>query len=120
MPTNVTPQFRKTAESFTSGAMTLPQRYFVSRELFSEEQERIFSRGWLCVGHQGEISRRGDYILRGINGESFIVLREQNSRLHAFYNVCRHRSTRMCQEKIGQLRLTIQCPDHTRCYYLDC
>src|SRR5204862_6244681 len=99
MPTNVTPQFRKTAESFTSGAMALPQRYFVSPELFSEEQERIFSRQWLCIGHQGEISRPGDYFLREINGESLIVLRDQNSRLHAFYTVCRHRDTRLCQEK---------------------
>src|SRR5438132_7334261 len=35
-------RFRKTTESFTPGAKTLPQRYFVSPGLFNQEQENIF------------------------------------------------------------------------------
>ena len=55
METKAPAAFRKTAETFTSGAKTLPQRYFVSQDVFVEEQERIFSTQWLCVGHQTEI-----------------------------------------------------------------
>ena len=44
------PAFRKTAETFTSGAKTLAQRYLISPEVFAKEQERIFSTQWLCVG----------------------------------------------------------------------
>ena len=35
-----TPVFRKTTESFTAGARTLPQRYFVSPEVFAQEQSK--------------------------------------------------------------------------------
>src|SRR6266403_1983946 len=52
--------FRKTAETFAAGAKTLPQRYFVSSEVFAEEQERIFSKQWVLVGHQGELAKAGD------------------------------------------------------------
>ncbi len=49
-PATPTPVFRKTTESFTAGARTLPQRYFVSPEIFAEEQAKIFARHWVCVG----------------------------------------------------------------------
>jgi hypothetical protein len=35
--TKAVPTFRKTAETFAAGAKTLPQRYFVSPEIFAEE-----------------------------------------------------------------------------------
>ena len=35
--TKAVPSFRKTPEVVTSGAKTLPQRYFVSPEIFAEE-----------------------------------------------------------------------------------
>ena len=52
--TKAMPGFRKTAETFTSGAKTLPQRYVTSAEVFAKEQERIFSTQRLCVGHQSQ------------------------------------------------------------------
>ena len=36
--------FRKTTETFTAGARTLPQQYFTGREIFAQEQANIFSR----------------------------------------------------------------------------
>ena len=57
-----TPVFRKTTESFIAGARTLPQRYFVSPEVFAEEQTKIFARQWICVGHQSQIAKPGDFL----------------------------------------------------------
>src|SRR5437773_11675795 len=51
----VTPTFRKTAETFSAGAKTLPQQYFVSKKIFEEERNKIFSRQWVVVGHQSQI-----------------------------------------------------------------
>ena len=42
MKTTAPAAFRKTAETFTAGAKTLPQRYFVSPELFAQEKQEIF------------------------------------------------------------------------------
>jgi Rieske 2Fe-2S family protein len=113
------PDFRKTAETFTAGARTLPQRYLISPELFALEQERIFSIQWLCVGHQSQIARPGDYFVSEVVGESLIILRDQGGEARGFYNVCRHRGTRICEERSGQLRETLQCPYHAWTYGLD-
>lgn len=117
-PTAATPAFRKTADSFTSGAKTLRQRYFVSPEIFAEEQEKIFSAQWVVVGHQSQIAKTGDYFVQEVAGESLIVLRDQKGEVRGFYNVCRHRGTRLCEEKAGHSS-TLQCPYHAWTYGLD-
>jgi len=119
MGPKVMPEFRKTAETFTAGARTLSRRYLISPELFALEQERIFSKQWLCVGHQSQAARPGDYFVPDVVGESLIILRDQNRAMRGFYNVCRHRGTRICEQKSGQLRETLQCPYHAWTYGLD-
>jgi Rieske 2Fe-2S family protein len=108
-------------------AKTLPQGYFISPEIFAKEQDKIFSNRWLLVGHQSEIARPGDYFTVEIAGESLIVIRSsspdnndgaKSSTIRAFYNVCRHRGTRLCEEKRGHTRV-IQCPYHAWTYALD-
>jgi len=118
MPTKATTAFRKTDEVFTDGAKTLPQRYFVSPEIFEEEQTALFSTRWVLIGHQSQIATAGDYFVQEVAGESVIVLRDQKDTLHAFYNVCRHRGTRLCEEQSGHSS-AIQCPYHAWTYGLD-
>lgn len=112
------PAFRKTVETFRAGARTLPQRYFVSPEVFAEEQGKIFGHQWVCVGHQNQLARAGDYFVREVAGESLIVVRQQRGALQAFYNVCRHRGTRLCEERSGHVA-AIQCQYHAWTYALD-
>ena len=118
MQTTVAPDFRKTTDTFTVGAKTLPQRYFNSPDIFAQEQERIFSKHWILVGHQSDLAEAGDYFVVNVAGESFIVVRDQKSAFRAFYNVCRHRGTRLCEKAKGHLR-AIQCPYHAWSYALD-
>src|SRR5690349_12766309 len=119
MRTKPAAAFRKTADTFTVDAKTLPQHYLVSPEIFAEERERIFSSHWICAGHQSQIPNRGDFFVQEVAGESLIVLRDQQDRLRAFYNVCRHRGTRLCEAQTGRFRATIQCPYHAWTYGLD-
>ena len=113
-----TPAFRKTADTFTSGAKTLPQCYFVSQEVFAKEQEIIFSAQWVLVGHQSQIAKAGDYLVPEVAGESLIIVRDQKADVRGFYNVCRHRGTRLCEDQTGHSS-TIQCPYHAWTYGLD-
>src|SRR5437867_6976568 len=110
--------FRKTAETFHAGAKTLPQEYFVSPEIFAEEKKKIFSRQWVLVGHQSQIAEAGDYFTAEISGESFIVVRDKQEAIHGFYNVCRHRGSRLIENRNGQC-VAIQCPYHAWTYSLD-
>ncbi|MEY2518690.1 MAG: glycine betaine catabolism [Verrucomicrobiota bacterium] len=118
MHKRATSAFRKTADTFTADAKTLPQRYFISPEIFAEEEEKIFSAQWVLVGHQSQIAKAGDYFVREVAGESVIVVHDQKDTLHAFYNVCRHRWTRLCEEQSGH-SAAIQCPYHAWTYGLD-
>jgi Rieske 2Fe-2S family protein len=114
-------------ETLEVAARTLPQRYFVSPEVFAKEQEGIFSKHWVLVGHQNEIAHPGDYFVAEVAGESVIVIRpspreggstREGSAIRGFHNVCRHRGTRLCEENRGHLR-AIQCPYHAWTYALD-
>jgi phenylpropionate dioxygenase-like ring-hydroxylating dioxygenase large terminal subunit len=116
--TAATPAFRKTADTFTVEAKTLPQRYFIAPEIFAREQAAIFSAHWVLVGHQSQIGKTGDYFVQEVAGESLIIVRDQKAEVRGFYNVCRHRGTRLCEEKNGQSS-AIQCPYHAWTYGLD-
>ena len=110
--------FRKTAETFQAGAKTLPQRYFVSPQIFAEEQQKIFSRQWVLVGHQSQIAQAGDYFTAEIAGESLIIVRDKRDAIRGFYNVCRHRGSRLIENRNGRSQ-GIQCPYHAWTYALD-
>jgi glycine betaine catabolism A len=118
MQTKATPAFRKTAETFAAGAKTLDQKHFVSTEIFAEEQEKIFSKQWMLVGHQSQIANAGDYLVQKVAGESLVVVRDQRSTIRGFYNVCRHRGTRLKEDASGHTS-AIQCPYHAWTYALD-
>src|SRR5881397_2126647 len=128
MQTKDAPTFRKAAETFQARAKALPQRYFVSLEIFAQEQSEIFSRNWLLVGHKGQLKKSGDFFVievpappsqgYGATKESLIVVRDQKSEIRAFYNVCRHRGTRLKEDTCGHASV-IQCPYHAWTYGLD-
>ena len=107
--------FRKMTETFAPGAKTLSQRYFVSPEIFAGEQKKIFSEQWVLVGHQNQIAKTGDYFISEVAGESLIVVRDKRGAIHAFYNVCRHRGSRLVENRNGHAS-AIQCPYHAWSY----
>src|SRR5438552_9996230 len=118
-PIKSAPSFRKTTDTFVAGAKTLPQRYFISPEVFAQELEKIFSMQWILVGHQSQIARPGDYFVSEVSGESLIVVRDKRGEIHGFYNVCRHRGSRLIENRNGQLSAAIQCPYHAWTYAFD-
>ena len=63
--------------------------------------------------------RRATTSLRTIAGESLIILRDRSGELRAFFNVCRHRGTRLCEAASGHFSETIQCPYHAWTYTTD-
>jgi glycine betaine catabolism A len=116
--TRTAPSFRKTTETSAAGAKTLAQRYFVSPEIFAQEQKKIFSKQWVLVGHQSQIAQAGDYLTAEVAGESLIIVRDKRGAVHGFYNVCRHRGSRLIENRNGQCP-AIQCPYHAWTYALD-
>jgi phenylpropionate dioxygenase-like ring-hydroxylating dioxygenase large terminal subunit len=99
---------------------TLHRDAYFSEQIFHLETEKIFYREWCCAGREEEISKPGDYIAVELAGESVLVVRTRAHRLAAYYNVCRHRGSRLVsQSGPGTLGGTIRCPYHSWTYNLD-
>jgi glycine betaine catabolism A len=105
--------FHPTATTFVVQE-TLPAKYYTSPDILGVEKEKIFG-GWTCVGHVSRIANPGDYFLAEIFGENLIVIHTREGRIKAFYNVCRHRGTRIC-DKDGRGVKSLQCPYHAWTY----
>src|SRR6267378_4060535 len=106
------------AENRTSRT-TLPQRYYVDPAIFQQELEKFYFRSWICAGRAPEIPQPGDYFLREIGRESVLIVRGADGQVRAFFNVCRHRGTRMCTVAEGRFSGVIQCGYHGWTYGLD-
>src|SRR5215475_10828673 len=98
---------------------TLPGRYYTDPEVFREELERFYCQTWVCAGRTEQVGNPGDYFLREIANESIIITRDRGGHIRAFYNVCRHRGTRMTTDSEGSFPGRIQCPYHGWTYGLD-
>ena len=101
------------------GAQTLPGKYYADPEIFNREIETLFQSMWICAGRWDDIPKPGDYITRQIGSENVIITRDEKERIHAFFNNCRHRGTRICQEEAGSVKGSLQCPYHAWTYGLD-
>jgi phenylpropionate dioxygenase-like ring-hydroxylating dioxygenase large terminal subunit len=102
-----------------STPQTLPGRYYTDPAIFREEMERFYFNRWICAGRTDQVPHTGAYFLRDVAGESIIVTREAAGAVRAFFNVCRHRGTRMCAEAEGSFEGRIRCPYHGWTYALD-
>jgi phenylpropionate dioxygenase-like ring-hydroxylating dioxygenase large terminal subunit len=102
----------------SSAFKTLPRRYYTDLNYFRGELESFFFSNWICAGRSEAIPRSGDYFLRELENESIIVVRDRALAIRAFYNVCRHRGTRMCTDSAGHFEGKIQCPYHGWTYDL--
>lgn len=98
----------------------LPGRDYHSPEVFELEQERIFLRGWFCVGREEQLPQPGDFLTADVAGESVILMRGTDGAARAFANVCRHRGTKLLEEPTGHLKSNaVVCPYHAWTYATD-
>jgi Rieske 2Fe-2S family protein len=98
---------------------TLPRRFYADPELYRIELERFFFSRWICAGRADHIPNAGDYFTRMVGDESLIVVRDASGVIHALFNVCRHRGTRICERPEGRFADRIRCPYHAWTYDLE-
>ena len=101
---------------------TLPRAAYVDDDVWRDERERIWMRQWVVVGRIEEVAASGDRLLVDVAGESIIVARDSKSRLHGFYNVCRHRGAELlplAAPRCAHAGSVMRCPYHAWTYGLD-
>ena len=97
-------------------AYTLPSRLYLDPEAYEQEKHKIFNYNWHYAGHLSQLGKTGDYLTATVADESIFVVRCQDEKLRAFYNVCRHRAHRLLE---GSGNTTnVVCPYHAWSYAL--
>jgi phenylpropionate dioxygenase-like ring-hydroxylating dioxygenase large terminal subunit len=91
---------------------------YTSAEWYARDIELVFRRRWLFAGHASEVKEPGEFFTFELGDDSVIVSRTSSGHLKAFHNVCRHRGTRICQERSGKVK-NFRCPFHGWSYGFD-
>lgn len=90
---------------------TISARIFNDPEIYELERERVFGRAWVFLGHETEIEKPGDYVVRAIMDDQFIVVRDEQGKVRAHFNSCRHRGMQVCRAELGNAS-HFRCPYH--------
>jgi phenylpropionate dioxygenase-like ring-hydroxylating dioxygenase large terminal subunit len=104
----------------SAGRPTLPGRDYHASDVFELEREKVFFREWFYAGRADHAPDPGDFLTVDVVGESVLVVRGKDGELRGFYNVCRHRGSRICDpETRGHAKSAIKCPYHAWSYSYD-
>src|SRR6266508_1216512 len=84
---------------------------YVNEDIYRQEQEQVFARAWLFVGHESLVPNPGDYFQSRMGEEHVLLVRDRQQRIHVFLNTCRHRGMKVCRYDDGNT-LLFTCPFH--------
>jgi glycine betaine catabolism A len=108
---------------------SLPRASYVEEAEFRRERDAVLYPGWFCVGRAEALPEPGDYLTADVAGESILIVRTPEGALAGFYNLCRHRGSRLVPPagqqvaaapvRSGCFAGTIRCPYHGWTYALD-
>ncbi|MDX6308807.1 MAG: glycine betaine catabolism [Nocardioidaceae bacterium] len=104
----------------------LPKAMYVDPEHFAKERELVLFDSWFSVGRLDDLGldRPGRVAVLDVVGESILVTSDRELRLHAAYNVCRHRGSQVVPHEAGVVPPwcdigALRCPYHSWTYDLD-
>ena len=96
----------------------LPSWTYKSKQLLEIEKESLFFNHWQLICHQSDLSSVGDFLTFDLCNERILIIRDNENIVRAFYNLCRHRGSRVIANEKGNCT-AIVCPFHGWVYNLD-
>ncbi len=96
----------------------VPAHVYNDAGIFRLERDRLFARSWVFVAHESEIPSPGDYVVRRVLGDSFIVVRDETGTVRVLFNMCLHKGMQVCRAEMGNAS-HFRCPYHAWTYRND-
>ena len=93
----------------------LPNECYTSPNYLEIEREKIFKDKWTVIGVGSSVPKSGDAIPYNLLGIPLIILRDNESRIRVYHNVCSHRGFKLL-DKPCSLRNVLRCPYHSWAY----
>lgn len=95
-----------------------PQWLVTDPDIYKREQEKIFGKTWLFLGHESELKEPGSFITRMMADDPVILMKNNDGEIKGFLNSCAHRGVKLCTEDFGNKKAHT-CPYHGWTYNLD-
>lgn len=92
-------------------------RRYTSPDHLADELERMWPRVWQLACLDADIAGVGDFYEYTVGDWSVVIVRESESSIRAYHNVCRHRGRRI-KSGCGNTE-ALQCPYHLWTWGLD-
>jgi phenylpropionate dioxygenase-like ring-hydroxylating dioxygenase large terminal subunit len=93
----------------------IPAKLYSDPGIFELEKRRVFAKAWMFLAHESEIREPGDYVVRRIVDDSFIVCRDETGTIRVLFNMCLHRGMQVCRSELGNTS-HFRCPYHAWTY----
>jgi phenylpropionate dioxygenase-like ring-hydroxylating dioxygenase large terminal subunit len=90
---------------------SVPATIFGDPTIYELELERVFTRAWVFLAHESEIPANGDYVVRRIGEDPFVVIRDEHGIIRVLFDACRHRGVQICRSDAGNTS-HFRCPYH--------
>ena len=84
----------------------LPRELYVDPQSWQAEREAVLFGEWYCLGRTDDLGLATPSRVLSVDvaGESVLVTSDEDGRLHAAYNVCRHRGSQLRPPASGRVR----------------
>lgn len=89
----------------------LPAAIFNDADVYAAEIDKIFGHEWIFLAHESELPEPGDYVLRHVVEDPFIVARTESGDISVLFDACRHRAAQLCRADKGNTS-HFRCPYH--------
>lgn len=101
------------------GSEDVSKDRYVDPAFATAEFERLWTRTWQMACREDHIPETGDYYVYDIGPWSFVVIRDDDGDIHAHFNACLHRGTKLKPSGTAGYAANLKCPFHGWTWNLD-
>ena len=78
---------------------------YTDPQIFELEQQKVFGRVWIFIGHESLVPNVGDYYCTTLGRQPVVLSRDEAGKVHVLYNRCGHRGAKVLSKTRGNERV---------------